>query len=630
MRALAAVLVTAVSAGAAYGQMAKWAMRPGYDSIRLADGVPVVVSDSAGTTSLWNVEGKLMASTADSVAAYSDGLAVTVKRGTDEITGFYAVDGTFTKLDGCNVAYSYPYFRDGSLLVMKQGRCKLVGKDGQDDPFGSFVAMYPYSNGYAACTMYGDMEKLEDLYCYYVDTDRNRVKLKYDQKKEVDDEDVQFLSSLNDDGVGVAIVKRRVYMYDKGLGLLRPVFVDDKAEKKRQVRVESRAEEYIAMQGDTTVVWARGAKKDTVFFMFDAQMRLMCAKYPSRTDTYRRVTAGPLKLKADYAVERRGGLCAVTRGGRTVLPPQFDDSGIGFGRFVAVKSKGKWGLLEMDDKLGYAMSMNKGNPVAFRHQKFETTVRLDLPAEVKADNCSFDIPADKGCAIDKTSIQTRNTVNGNFVQYNCVLTIPDSLPDHIVDVKYPVSVVCDGITYPDGELLVKAWHYKYVNMDLSRNETKFVGNDVEFIINMTAEKVAGENDYPLMVEVLQDSTAARVSLEKLSETRYKCRLYSPMIGVNRVVVKVSEAGCPPSLFPFEINYTKPKASSNAGQVEITAKGKDGSTQTSGAAMPAAQPAVAAPADSTAVTPAAAPAAPADSTAAAPAAAAPADSVAKAG
>ena len=112
MRALAAVLVTAVSAGAAYGQMAKWAMRPGYDSIRLADGVPVVVSDSAGTTSLWNVEGKLMASTADSVAAYSDGLAVTVKRGTDEITGFYAVDGTFTKLDGCIVVYSYPYFRD--------------------------------------------------------------------------------------------------------------------------------------------------------------------------------------------------------------------------------------------------------------------------------------------------------------------------------------------------------------------------------------------------------------------------------------------------------------------------------------------------------------------------------------
>ena len=298
-----------------------------------------------------------------------------------------------------------------------------------------------------------------------------------------------------------------------------------------------------------------------------------------------------------------------------------------FGRFVAVKSKGKWGLLEMDDKLGYALSMNKGNPVAFRHQKFETTVRLDLPAEVKADNCSFDIPADKGCAIDKTSIQTRNTVNGNFVQYNCVLTIPDSLPDHIVDVKYPVSVVCDGITYPDGELLVKAWHYKYVNMDLSRNETKFVGNDVEFIINMTAEKVAGENDYPLMVEVLQDSTAARVSLEKLSETRYKCRLYSPMIGVNRVVVKVSEAGCPPSLFPFEINYTKPKASSNAGQVEITAKGKDGSTQSSGAA----QPAMAAPADSTAVTPA-------DSAAVAPVAApaqqqapaAAADSTAKAG
>ena len=36
--ALTALVVVLVSSHAAYGQMAKWAMRPGYDSIRLAAG----------------------------------------------------------------------------------------------------------------------------------------------------------------------------------------------------------------------------------------------------------------------------------------------------------------------------------------------------------------------------------------------------------------------------------------------------------------------------------------------------------------------------------------------------------------------------------------------------------------
>ena len=276
----------------------------------------------------------------------------------------------------------------------------------------------------------------------------------------------------------------------------------------------------------------------------------------------------------------------------TILPPQFDGAGISFGKFIAVRKDGKWGLLQLDEKLKYSMSMNKGNAIAFRHKKFETTVRLDLPAEIKADGCSFDIPAGNGCTVDKTSVQMRNTSAGNFVQYNCVLTIPDSLPDHITEITYPVSMTCDGINYPDSKLTVKAWHYKYVNMDLSRDEIKFERGIVEFILNMTADKLAGENDYPLTVQVVEDSTAARVDLIKLSETRYKCRLYSPVEGINRLVVSVIENGCPPSYFPFEINYIKPKDNTAAGQVEIT---KSSAVQTTGTAAPAVPATTAAPA-----------------------------------
>lgn len=581
--ALTVLVVVLVSSHAAYGQMAKWAMRPGYDSIRLAAGVPVILTDSAGTTSLWSTDARLLASTTDSVAPFSNGFAVVLKKGTTDITGFYATDGTFTKLENCKVVYNCPYFRDGYLLVNRQGRNKLVAKDGKYDPFGSFVEMYPYSSGYACCTMYGDMENFKDLYYYYVDTDKNLVKLMFDKKEAVENEDVSFLSSLNDDGVGIAVIKRRVYMFDKGLGMLRPVFVDEKAEKKRQVRVGDFSES-MYNKGDSTILWARGSKRDTVFFAFDERMRLVSIKYPARTVNYNTAHPAPLKLKGDFTAERSSnGMYAVKSGSSTILPPQFDGAGISFGKFIAVRKDGKWGLLQLDEKLKYSMSMNKGNAIAFRHKKFETTVRLDLPAEIKADGCSFDIPAGNGCTVDKTSVQMRNTSAGNFVQYNCVLTIPDSLPDHITEITYPVSMTCDGINYPDSKLTVKAWHYKYVNMDLSREEIKFERGIVEFILNMTADKLAGENDYPLTVQVVEDSTAARVDLIKLSETRYKCRLYSPVEGINRLVVSVIENGCPPSYFPFEINYIKPKDNTAAGQVEIT---KSGMVQQAGTAAAA--------------------------------------------
>ena len=591
--ALTALVVVLVSSHAAYGQMAKWAMRPGYDSIRLAAGVPVILTDSAGTTSLWSTDARLLASTTDSVAPFSNGFAVVLKKGTTDITGFYATDGTFTKLQGCKAVYGCPYFRDGYLLVDKQGRHKLICTDGSGDPFGSFVTMYPYTNGYACCTMYRDMENLEGTYYYYVDTDKNPIKLMLNKEDEAESDEVSFLSSLNDDGLGIAIVKRRVYMYDKGLGMLRPVFVDDKAEKKRQVRVGGHFSESMYMEGDTTVVWARASKKDTVFFRFDKMMRLVSVKYPKRTDTYHSRHIGPLKLKCDFAAEKReGGKYAVTQGQKTILPPQFEGGGISVGKYLAVRKDGKWGMLEIDENASYRMSMNKGNAIAFRHQKYETTVRLDLPADIKAEVCSFDIPSGNGCTIDKTSVQTRNTDSGNFVQYNCVLTIPDSLPDHITEITYPVSMTCDGINYPDSKLTVKAWHYKYVNMDLSREEIKFERGIVEFILNMTADKLAGENDYPLTVQVVEDSTAARVDLIKLSETRYKCRLYSPVEGINRLVVSVIENGCPPSYFPFEINYIKPKDNTAAGQVEIT---KSSAVQTTGTAAPAVPATTAAPA-----------------------------------
>ena len=108
----------------------------------------------------------------------------------------------------------------------------------------------------------------------------------------------------------------------------------------------------------------------------------------------------------------------------------------------------KWGMLTFDPNLKYRLIMHNGKDIAFRHKDVATTIKLELPVIISADKCRFDIDEKHGCIIDKISLETKNTENGNYVQYNCNLTIPDSLPDVITEIQYPVQITYDGLKYP--------------------------------------------------------------------------------------------------------------------------------------------------------------------------------------
>ena len=94
--------------------------------------------------------------------------------------------------------------------------------------------------------------------------------------------------------------------------------------------------------------------------------------------------------------------------------------------------------------------------------------------------------------------------------------------------------------------------------------------NVSFTINISADKQPGENDYPFEVEIKTDSL--QTELAKISETRYKCKLFALAEGINNVNINILENGCPPSVFPFEITYIKPvKKSRNKPEVKEEVK-----------------------------------------------------------
>ena len=272
--------------------------------------------------------------------------------------------------------------------------------------------------------------------------------------------------------------------------------------------------------------------------------------------TFVKKTPSKLVYKSDIGEYLKNGKYGLSLNSKEVLPEQFEQVGIKYGNRAFVKSNGKWGIIEIVPGLEYSLKINKGEDIAFRHQKFDTQIRLDLPSQISAKEAKMDIPEETGCLIDKTSRESKDTESGNFVTYNCVLNIPSSLPDTLTTITYqPIEISNDGISLFKTPMSVKAWHYKYYNVDPIESETSISDGVLSFTVNINAQRNVGESDYPFNVKIEADSIS--VEQEKLSETRRKFLVSNLQEGANNLNIYVIETGCPPSVFPFEIFYSKP-------------------------------------------------------------------------
>ena len=513
-------------------QMTRWIMKPGYDKIYIASGAPLLISDSLDTGSIWSIKGKKIAVTNDVIHPFKEGLSVTTKKNSEEITGFFNSQGKFTSLKNYSVTYDEPFFRDGFLLVQSNNRYCFININGEEERFGYYVKMYPFNNGFATCFTYEQVDKLKNPYYTYVTADNSPITFSYNNKV-FDKKDVEFLSSVNDEGVGIAIIKHKVYLFDKNARKLEPVFANKtETNIKRQVSVDGELNEYLMDMKDSIIIRGKGSKTEFVRFNFDKFLRPTKIYYADRTEEYKHKTVKAEKYSSPFSPFKSNEKYGLNYKDETVLPEQFDEIGFCLNDFAVVRIDDKWGMLTFDPNLKYRLIMHNGKDIAFRHKDVATSIKLELPVIISADKCRFDVDEKHGCIIDKISLETKNTENGNYVQYNCNLTIPDSLPDVITEIQYPVQITYDGLKYPIVPIKTKAWHYKYINVDLDETETTLEQGNVSFTINISADKQPGENDYPFEVEIKTDSL--QTELAKISETRYKCKLFALAEGINNV------------------------------------------------------------------------------------------------
>ena len=578
------VLAIFASTSQMKGQVAKWLIPPTYDHIHMADGERLVITDSLENKIIWSQSGKRLAMTKDQISPFEEGFSITTKYGSNEITGFFDKSGKFTPLSGSKIAHSMPFFSNQYLLVKEGEFFRFVDVEGKYDG-GRYVMAYPFANGYASCTTFANIEKRKDPYNLLISKENEMVSFSYGGKH-IDDDDIEFISSVNDENIAIVITKHRLYYFNGRDKSLSPVFAKkDEENIKNQAKLKGDFSECITNESDSVIVLqANAGKNDIVQIRLDKLMIPLSIKLLDGEYTYKKNPKQKIVYQSPLRLGWNGGKSGILWNEDEILPPQFDELIACFGDKAFIRLSGKCGMLQIFKNEDFKITINKGNPIDFRHQKYETTIRLDLPRMISAYNTRIEVDPQCGCEVDMPSGEKKDTEFGNYIQYNCVLSIPKSLPDEMYgdsrnEITYPTQIVYDGLRSPIIPFKVKAWHYKYFNVDVNESETSINQGTLSFTFNINAERNPGEAVYPTSVNIQTDSL--EWELEKISETRYKCKVMALNGGVNNIVVQILEEGCPPASFPFEISYTKPSARSrNKENVTIIKKTKKASVSPS--------------------------------------------------
>lgn len=538
-----------------HAQIAHWVVPPIYDVIQATSGQSMVIADSANTSILMTTDGKCIARASDALHAVGDDIAVTTKPSTTNITGYYTVSGQFKPLEGYRVAHNYPRYSEGNLLV-KQGTDYLY-LDVEGKVVGAAAQARPFFHGYSACQKYPSPDKRKSPTWCLITGDMQPAPIQL-KGSPVSPGDIDFISSVNGEGKCLVILKKQLYLYNDSDWSLTPITAQAGGSP---AKLTSDISTLITPTTTGPVTLQAKGKGGDVKVELDKQLILQSIQTAAGKQTFPTSTSFS-DPTSHLSIIETNGKKGIAYNGTPVLAPQFEHVDLCANNHAAVTLNGKSGIIHINPNEQFEFSFNGGNGLAFRHQKLETTLRLDAPAEVSMERATLQSAPDGTCHIDLASKKAKDTSFGNALLYRCTLTIPEGLSDNITDVTFPVQVVYDGLTSAVIPCPTQAWHYKYFSINVRENESIIADGNLTFTFNIKAERRAGEPDVPHTVSI--QSGRHKTSLTKVSETLYRCQVFNLQEGVNTITVQVTEAGCPPSSYPFEVTYNKSKVPTQQG------------------------------------------------------------------
>lgn len=552
-------------AGQIHAQMAHWIIHPDYDSIYFASGSDLIITDSLNEKIVWTPDGKRLFKTADKLHQFAEGIAVTTKQNSRKITGFYTTDGKFTPIENCIVAHDFPYFSDGYLLVVKQNRYYFVDTDGQLDERG-FEFAYPFHHGFASCcdhVNYGT-----PIICNFLINKREQELAFSFKGKRFSRNDLDFVSSVNDTGIGIVVAKGKAY-YFKGEKELEPIFTD-KNSLKNQAKLNGKISDCLVEWGNSDFILYMNHR--TFSCRFNARMIPSEIGPNLNRTSFETINATKVEKTSPLAVTEKNQLYGLSINGIQVLPEQFEAIYKCFGDDAFVRKSGKQGLLHVSKDESFFPIINEGKDICFRHRTTNAKIHLDMPDFIPSEK-TFIMSLDSSCFVEQRLRVIKNTPKVSYVEYDCTLNFPDvlynyshsspnNLTDETIPITYPIQITSDGIKFPKTQLEANVWHDKYFTIDIKEKERIASKNIVTLSIDIiSVEGLSNEemSPYKVTIETSDYSLDYECKSFPSNNYHYECTLYNLKKGPNDITIRVEEEGCPPISCPYSIIYSEPSA-----------------------------------------------------------------------
>ena len=572
MNRVVCTLLSLLCLGHAQAQVAQWLIPPEYDKIEMPANSNVLLSHKDNACYLWDTDGKQLEQLTNQLHPYCDGYAVATDPKTGIAKAFYDTDGKKTSINKYNVkpAWDHAMFHDSFMLVSDGTLFYYLNDKGVLSNTPYHLA-YPFCSGYAMCINYAKPQKMKDPMYLLLDTNLKPVPLWWEDKR-LDTDDIEFISSVNAAGVGIVEAKGKLFFFSATNGGLKPIMsTPNDINPKNHARLDGSLEESFTFVGDTIQqLTAKSGKRGIVTITFDRMLRPTAIDYSGESYTFEKKDAPQshqpslLSIKTDSRGQK-----GINWDGEEMLPPQFDDIPLCFADKAVVAIDGKQGLLQIHRNDKFRMRLNKGEPIGFRHHRFDTDIRLDLPPYITPAATTIEMGAETGCRVDNIPYETKEASLGNYAYYRCELFMPDSLTDEAVDITYPAHVIYGQLRSPVIVMKSTTWHMKYFNVDINDDDYSINDGMLSFSFNVIADRQPGESIYPHEAQIFADSLQAEIT-DRISETRYKGKVSGLHEGMNTFVIRIVEKGCPPSDFTFEVNYiSRP----TRGEKKVTMKKK---------------------------------------------------------
>ena len=146
---------------------------------------------------------------------------------------------------------------------------------------------YPFFNNYGSCVPYENYQKKKRPFLTYLNSESAETTFSF-QGKTFEKDEIEFVSSISDDGKGIVLIKSKLYFYIASNNSLTPIMANtEKAQEQKQVYIDGKFEEcYTAMSDSTSALMAQISKKEIVLFNFDRLLRPVSIVFSDKKVTF--------------------------------------------------------------------------------------------------------------------------------------------------------------------------------------------------------------------------------------------------------------------------------------------------------------------------------------------------------